>query len=146
MTPGYPSKIDSPRADLSDKVPHIPSLTISWRDAQPLIGALNGHGASGEQVSRTNWAGALNTSYSIGPAPGMTLSPSNVMRDSITWIWDTIGIINGTHADEVLIIGNHRDSWIIGGAADPYSGPQLLSSLPNRSVGSFLKGGNHAAP
>jgi N-acetylated-alpha-linked acidic dipeptidase len=25
-------------------------------------------------------------------------------------------VINGTNADETIIIGNHRDAWIIGGA------------------------------
>lgn len=44
----------------------------------------------------------------------------------MTWIWDIIGIINGTRADEVVIIGNHRESWTIGGAADPYSGTATI--------------------
>ena len=43
------------------------------------------------------------------------------MNDTTTNLWDAIGIINGTCSDEVVIVGNHRDAWIIGGAADPNS-------------------------
>lgn len=51
------------------------------------------------------------------------------MNDTITWIWDSIGIINGTNQDEVLIIGNHRDAWIVGGAADPNSGSAVIIEM-----------------
>lgn len=44
---------------------------------------------------------------------------SNVMQDNITSIWNAIGVINGTSEDEVIVVGNHRDAWMIGGAADP---------------------------
>jgi hypothetical protein len=44
------------------------------------------------------------------------------MNDTYTPIWDAVGIINGTNQDEVVIVGNHRDAWIIGGAA---VGPSL---------------------
>ena len=93
-TPGYPSKDDSPRADKSPVVPSIPSLPISYAEAIPLLRALNGYGTPGDQVNRTDWVGALNVTYSTGPAPGAVLSMSNVMRDAITPIWDAVGIIN----------------------------------------------------
>ncbi|CAF9939215.1 MAG: hypothetical protein HETSPECPRED_001516 [Heterodermia speciosa] len=112
-TPGYPSKEDSPRADKSAVVPSIPSLPISYAEAIPLLRALDGFGTPGDQVNRTKWVGALNATYSTGPAPGAVLSMSNVMRDAITPIWDAIGIINGTNQDEVIVIGNHRDAWIL---------------------------------
>jgi len=32
------------------------------------------------------------------------------------WIHNAIGIVNGTNEDEVVIVGNHHDSWMIGGA------------------------------
>ena len=121
-TPGYPSKPDSPRADKRAVTPSIPSLPISWAEAVPLLAALDGHGTSGVDVNRTGWVGALNVSYSTGPTPsGTTISMSNVMNDTMTSVWDAIGIINGTNQDEVVIVGNHRDAWIVGGAADPNS-------------------------
>ncbi|KAL6250255.1 hypothetical protein RBB50_002556 [Rhinocladiella similis] len=139
-TPGYPSRFDSPRSDISTVTPQIPSIPISWKDAQPLLQALDGYGTDGETVNRTKWLGKLNATYSTGPAPGTTLSMSNVMRDSITWIWDAVGIINGTSDDEVIVIGNHRDAWIIGGAADPNSGTAVIVELA-KAFGALLQTG-----
>ena len=139
-TPGYPSMRDSPRADRSGVVPHIPSLPISWAEAVPLLAALDGYGTPGREVNRTMWVGALNVSYSTGPAPGATISMSNVMNDTYTSIWDTVGIINGTSQDEVIVIGNHRDAWIVGGAADPNSGSAVMVEL-SKAFGALLKTG-----
>lgn len=139
-TPGYPSKQDSPRADISPVTPNIPSLPLSYAEAIPLLRALDGFGIPGSEVNRTNWVGALNVTYSTGPAPGATLSMSNVMRDATTPIWDAVGIINGTNQDEVLVIGNHRDAWIIGGAADPNSGSAIMVEL-SKAFGKLLATG-----
>ncbi|KAF2272944.1 glutamate carboxypeptidase 2 [Westerdykella ornata] len=129
-TPGYPSKEDSPRADPSGSVPRIPSIPISWRDAQPILQALNGFGTNGKDVNRTNWVGAIpGVTYSTGEGSGATLSLSNVMEANYTAIWNAIGIINGTNQDEVIVVGNHRDAWIVGGAADPNSGSAVLIEL-----------------
>ena len=129
-TPGYTSKEDSPRADKSGSVPHIPSLPISWLDAQPILQALNGFGTTGVDVNRTGWVGAIpGVNYSTGVGSGAILSLNNIMEDDITPIWDVIGIINGTNQDEVVLVGNHRDAWIIGGAADPNSGSAVLIEL-----------------
>jgi N-acetylated-alpha-linked acidic dipeptidase len=54
---------------------------------------------------------------------------SNVMNDTYGTIWNAVGIINGTLEDEVVIVGNHRDAWIVGGAADPNSGSAVLIEL-----------------
>ena len=42
------------------------------------------------------------------------LSLENLMEEKITPIWNVIGLINGTNADETVVIGNHRDTWMIG--------------------------------
>ena len=139
-TPGYPSKEDSPRADISLVTPQIPSLPISWAEAVPLLAALDGYGTPGEEVNRTRWVGALNVTYSTGPAPGATISMSNVMNDTYATIWNTIGIINGTNQDEVIILGNHRDAWLIGGAADPNSGSAIMVEL-SKAFGALLETG-----
>ncbi|KAI0451412.1 N-acetylated-alpha-linked acidic dipeptidase-like protein 2 [Xylaria acuta] len=139
-TPGYPSRKDSPRADRQAVMPHIPSIPISYVDAIPILAALDGHGVDGEAVNRTRWVGALNVSYSTGPAPGTTISMSNLMEDVYTDIWDSIGIINGTNPDETVVIGNHRDAWIVGGAADPNSGTAIIVEL-SRAFGKLLAQG-----
>lgn len=139
-TPGYPSKPGSPRADKSPVVPRIPSIPISYQDAIPILAALDGYGTAGDVVNRTGWVGALNVSYSTGPAPGATLSLSNLMDEQYTDIWDTIGVINGTNTNETIIIGNHRDAWIVGGAADPNSGSAVLVEL-SKAFGKLLAQG-----
>ncbi len=55
-------------------------------------------------------------------------------------MWNVIGIINGTLADEVVVLGNHRDAWIAGGAGDPNSGSAALNEAV-RSFGAALKKG-----
>ncbi|KFA54291.1 hypothetical protein S40293_04836 [Stachybotrys chartarum IBT 40293] len=127
-TVGYPSFRDAPRNDLTPYNPSIPSVPISIRDAIPLLQALDGHGVSGEEVNRTNWIGRLDATYSTGPS-GATLDLNHLMNGTVAPAWDVIGIINGTHDDEVVIIGNHRDAWVIGGAADPNSGSAILIEL-----------------
>lgn len=139
-TPGYPSKEDSPRTSITEVTPQIPSVPLSWVEAQPLIQELDGYGPSGAQINRTNWVGAFNASYSAGPKPGSMLSVNNQMKSNITWIWDAIGIINGTNQDEVVVLGNHRDAWIIGGNADPNSGTAILVELA-KAYGVLLKTG-----
>ncbi|KAI1761359.1 glutamate carboxypeptidase [Hypoxylon sp. FL1150] len=139
-TPGYPSKEDSPRADPSPVLPRIPSVPISYADAIPILAALDGHGTTGAEVNRSGWVGALNVSYSTGPSPGTTVSMTNLMEEKFTPIWNSIGIINGTIADESIVIGNHRDAWIIGGAADPNSGTAIIVELA-KAYGSLLSQG-----
>ena len=55
-------------------------------------------------------------------------------------MWNVIGIINGTNTDEVVILGNHRDAWIAGGAADPNSGSAAFNEVI-RSFGEALEKG-----
>ncbi|EON63151.1 hypothetical protein W97_02378 [Coniosporium apollinis CBS 100218] len=139
-TPGYPSKEDSPRADKGVVTPSIPSIPISYEEVIPLLAALDGYGTPGNQVNRTRWVGGLNVTYSTGPAPGAVISMSNVMEDAYTPIWNAVGVINGTSQDEVLIIGNHRDAWLIGGAADPNSGSAIMIEL-SKAFGRLIETG-----
>ncbi|KAH7087121.1 glutamate carboxypeptidase [Paraphoma chrysanthemicola] len=139
-TPGYPSKPGVERVSKPPNLPRIPSLPISYRDALPLLRALDGHGVSGQKISRGGWIGGLNASYSTGPAKGFTLALKNLMEEKITPIWNVIGVINGTNADETVIIGNHRDAWIIGGAADPNSGSAILVEI-TKAFGELMKTG-----
>lgn len=54
-------------------------------------------------------------------------------------MWDVIGKIPGYMEDQI-ILGNHRDAWIAGGAADPNSGSAALNELA-RSFGKMLEVG-----
>lgn len=116
-------------------------MPLSYRDALPLLQALNGFGHSPADVGSVDWSGGLpGVTYSTGPAPGAVLTINNVMEDTFTDVWNVIGIINGTIADEVIIIGNHRDAWIVGGAADPNSATAVLVELV-RTFGKMVTAG-----
>ena len=143
-TPGYPSKPGVPRLNASDFTPSIPSLPISYQDALPLLKALNGYGPKASQFNKYWQGGGLQykgVDYNIGPSPSnIVLNLVNQQEYTITPIWNVIGIINGTLSDEVIILGNHRDAWIAGGAGDPNSGSAALNEVI-RSFGVALRQG-----
>lgn len=139
-TVGYPSFEDAPRNDLTPYNPSIPSVPVSMRDALQLLQALDGHGVAGDTVERDEWVGGLDATYSTGPAPGGVLAMDHLMNGTVAPAWDVIGIINGTIEDEVVVIGNHRDAWVIGGAADPNSGSAILIELA-KAFGKLVEGG-----
>ncbi|CAG9940948.1 unnamed protein product [Clonostachys rosea f. rosea IK726] len=128
-TPGYASHEGVPRASHEDVVPGIPSLPLSFASAQPLLKALNGHGSTAAEVNRTRWVGGLDVDYSTGPAPGVTLTITNEMEEKITPIWNVIGYINGSNPEDTVVLGNHRDTWMIGGNGDPNSGSAIVVEL-----------------
>lgn len=144
-TPGYPSKPGVPRQPVDGRVAKIPSLPISYADALPILKALNGHGPKASDINEY-WTGNTGleykgVKYNIGPSPdGLVLNLVNEQDYSTTPIWDVIGVINGTIPDEVVVVGNHRDAWIAGGAGDPNSGSAVLNEAI-RSFGEALKRG-----
>ena len=70
----------------------------------------------------------------------MVLNLVNEQEYVTTPLWNVIGIINGTISDEVIVLGNHRDAWIAGGAVDPNSGSAAMNELV-RSFGVALSKG-----
>ena len=138
-TPGYPSKPDSPRGDPHYSTPSIPSLPISYSDALPLLKALNGHGPNAADFNEFWQGGGLGykgVEYNIGPSPeNSVLNLYNEQEYVTTPLWNVIGTIKGSIPDEVIVIGNHRDAWIAGGASDPNSGSAVL----NEVIRSFCK-------
>ncbi|KAH9907461.1 peptidase family M28 [Xylariomycetidae sp. FL2044] len=141
-TVGYASEKDGPRNDLTPYNPSIPSVPISMKDAVPILQALDGSGISAAEANRSGWHGAFaNVSYSSGPAPGATLDLHHLMNGTVAPAWDVLAVINGTHPDEgVLVVGNHRDAWVIGGAADPNSGSAVMIELA-RAFGKLIEKG-----
>lgn len=144
-TPGYASKPGVPRVEPQGLyIPSIPSLPISYRDALPLLKSLNGHGPRATEFNEAWQGGGLGykgIKYNIGPSPeNLVLNLMNLQEYVTTPLWNVIGIINGTIPDEAVIIGNHRDAWIAGGAGDPNSGSTALNEVV-RSFGKALEGG-----
>lgn len=145
LTPGYAATKDAPRLNPEDVegLAKIPSLPLSYRDALPLLKAMEGHGVRGEH----DWAGGLEeVSYFSGPTEGDAYL-ENIVDNKITPIWNTIGVIEGSedpdrvivlgmflfysHSSNVLYafktLGNHRDAWVYG-AVDPNSGSSSMVS------------------
>lgn len=144
-TPGYPSKPGVPRAPVDDSTPSIPSIPISYADALPILKSLNGHGPKAADLGKfwTRNLGLLHkgVEYNVGPSPANSvLNLYNEQEYVINPMWDVIGVVNGTIPNEVIIIGNHRDAWIVGGAGDPNSGSAVLNEVV-RSVGVALEAG-----
>lgn len=85
--------------------------------------------------------GYKGVKYNIGPSPeDVVINLFNEQEYVTTPQWDVIGIINGTIPNEVVVIGNHRDAWIVGGASDPNSGSAVLNEAV-RSIGKALEAG-----
>jgi N-acetylated-alpha-linked acidic dipeptidase len=79
--------------------------------------------------------------YNIGPSPDdIVLNLVNEQEYVTTPMWNVVGIINGSIPDEVVVLGNHRDAWIAGGAGDPNSGSAAFNELI-RSFGIALQAG-----
>ncbi|PSR87426.1 hypothetical protein BD289DRAFT_235369 [Coniella lustricola] len=144
-TPGWPSKPGAPRGPTESYIPSIPSLPISYEDAVPILKALNGHGPAAKDFNKY-WNANLGlehkgVQYNVGPSPeDVVLNLYNEQDYNTIPIWDVIGIINGTIPDEVIIVGNHRDAWVLGGAGDPNSGSAVMNEVI-RSFGVAVKRG-----
>jgi len=144
-TPGYPSKPGVPRQPVESAIPSIPSLPISYIDALPILKALNGHGPKAEDFNqywtRNTGLGYKGVDYNVGPTPDDVVVNLYNKQDYVTTpLWNVIGVINGTIPDEVVVIGNHRDAWVAGGAGDPNSGSAIMNEVI-RSFGEALEAG-----
>nr|VWO99261.1 Trehalose synthase/amylase TreS (EC (EC (Maltose alpha-D-glucosyltransferase) (MTase) [Ganoderma boninense] len=111
-TPGYPSYENSTRTN-GTNIPTIPSLPISWANAQFLLKEIQ--------------EGGLNR----------TISLVNNVDDKVMPIWNVLGVIPGHIKDEVVVVGNHRDAWVMG-AVDPSSGTSSVHEVV-RGLGALLR-------
>lgn len=143
-TPGYASKPGVERQSPEHSIPSIPSIPISYTDALPLLKALNGHGPKASEFNEYWQGGGLShkgVEYNIGPTPDDLVINLHNHQDYVTTpLWNVIGVIPGTILDEVVILGNHRDAWVAGGAGDPNSGSAALNEVV-RSFGVAVKAG-----
>ena len=130
---------------MDDSTPSIPSIPISYADALPLLKALNGHGPPISDFNKY-WNKNLGlqykgVKYNIGPSPSdVVINLDNQQEYVTTPQWDVIGIVNGSIPNEVIVVGNHRDAWIVGGASDPNSGSAVINEVV-RSVGKAVDAG-----
>src|SRR2546426_6607275 len=106
LTPGVGATKDAKRLALSDVkvLTTIPTLPLSYADAQPLLAALGG------LVAPDAWRGGLGITYHIGPGPAKVHLKAQFNWD-LKPIYDVIARIPGsTEPDEWVIRGNHHDA------------------------------------
>ncbi len=117
LTPGVGATKDAKRLDIKDakNLAPIPTLPISYGDAEPLLKALTG------PVAPESWRGALPITYHVGP--GETKVHLAVTFDwKIRPVYDVIARMQGSSEPEEWVVrGNHHDAWV-NGAEDPISG------------------------
>ncbi|HEY5337503.1 MAG TPA: PA domain-containing protein, partial [Rhizomicrobium sp.] len=121
LTPGVGATADAKRLtrETATTILKIPSLPISYADAQVFLAAMAGH------VAPANWRGALPITYRVDS--GATKVHLVVKSDwSLKTIYDVIATLKGsTYPDQWVVRGNHHDGWVFG-ASDPLSGQVAL--------------------
>ena len=135
LTPGVGATEDAKRLPLDQVkvLTKIPTLPISYGDAQPLLAAMGG------PVAPDAWRGALGLTYHTGPGPATVQ-----LRVQSSWdlkpVYDVVAKIPGSaDPDEWIVRGNHHDAWV-NGAEDPTSGQAPLLEEA-RALGELCKQG-----
>jgi N-acetylated-alpha-linked acidic dipeptidase len=116
LTPMTAATVNAQRIprEQSNSITKIPVLPISYKDALPLLRALEG------PIAPETWRGALPIPHHIGPGPAQVH-----LKVEFNWdlapLYDVIARMPGSsHPDEWVIRGNHHDAWVYG-ATDPIS-------------------------
>ncbi|KAL7282546.1 hypothetical protein ACG7TL_004017 [Trametes sanguinea] len=124
-TPGTPAYPNATRTEGAN-IPKIPSLPISWANAQKLLREISGKG--------------LEDAFELdGKASRRSVRLVNRVHNRIMPIWNTMAVIPGRLYNETVILGNHRDAWVMG-AVDPTSGTVTMHEVV-RGFGTLLKKG-----
>jgi N-acetylated-alpha-linked acidic dipeptidase len=135
LTPGVGATEGAKRLDIKDakNLAPIPTLPISYGDAQPLLEALTG------SVAPEAWRGSLPITYRVGPGAAK-------VHLAVTFDWklrpvyDVIAKMAGSsEGGEWVVRGNHHDAWV-NGAEDPISGQMALLEEA-RALGELKKQG-----
>lgn len=135
LTPGIGATANAKRLAIKDapSIAKIPTLPISYGDAQPLLAALRG------PVAPESWRGALPITYRMGPG-GAKVHLKLAFNWDIKPVYDVIAKMQGSEEPDVWIIrGNHHDAWV-NGADDPLSG-QVALLEEARALGELAKQG-----
>ncbi|HLH77907.1 MAG TPA: M28 family peptidase, partial [Candidatus Binataceae bacterium] len=135
LTPGIGATRNAKRLQISQAttILKIPTLPISYADAQVLLSQLGGPPAP------ANWRGALGITYHVGPGPAKIHLA--VKSDwSLKPIYDVIAVMPGAYyPNQWVIRGNHHDAWVFG-ASDPMSG-QVALLAEAQAIGALVKQG-----
>jgi N-acetylated-alpha-linked acidic dipeptidase len=140
-TPGIASTPDLPDSKrITDPAkmnqPSIPSNPLSYKDAAPILEALDG------PATPRDWQGGLPFTYHLGGTGAVKVHMHLEQDYKLRTIWDVIGTIDGSDPDQKddwVVAGNHRDAWVFG-AVDPNSGTAAMLEAVH-GLGVLLKQG-----
>ena len=139
--PGDPSTPDGPSTagakritrEQMANVPKIPSLPISYGEAEKILRLLGGPRVPDE------WQGGLPFSYHLGPGAA-SVAIDVQMDEGLKPIYNVVATIKGSiEPEKLIILGNHRDAWNHG-AVDPNSGTAAVLEAA-RALGAAVKSG-----
>ncbi|XP_067127269.1 N-acetylated-alpha-linked acidic dipeptidase 2-like [Centruroides vittatus] len=138
QTPGYPSLDDAYRIPVEEikDFPKIPCQPIGYEDALAILQQLGGN------FLPEDWT-TTNNNILIGPGfkdpkKKLRLIVNNEFKQAVCY--NVIGIIKGAvEPDRYVLLGNHRDAWVYGGA-DPSSGTAQMCEV-SRVLGTLKKEG-----
>ncbi|THC93383.1 hypothetical protein EYZ11_007140 [Aspergillus tanneri] len=124
-------------------IPTIPAIPISYADAAKLLRALNSRGPAAADFNE-RWAGGglgyMGVQYNVGPSsPSVVIHLSSNPEIQIGQVHNVMGTIEGSIKDEIILLGNHRDTWGPG-AGDSHSGSSALNEVV-RAFGAALRKG-----
>ncbi len=112
----------------------IPTLPMSYGDAQQLLAALDG------PLAPEPFRGGLPIAYHIGGTDAVKVHLAVKSDWSLKPLYDVVATLKGAkYPDEWVVRGNHHDGWVFG-AADPLSGNVAMLSEA-KALGSLAKKG-----
>ena len=142
-TPGIASTPDLPESKrITDPAkmnqPSIPVNPLSYKDAAPILEALEGPNVPHE------WQGGLPFAYHLGGTGAVKVHMDLKQDYALRTIWDVTGTIDPDPASKEdpnawIVAGNHRDAWVYG-AVDPNSGTAAMLETVH-GLGELLKQG-----
>lgn len=136
LTPGRGATAGARRLKREDAptITKIPVLPISYRDALPLLKALDG------EVVPAEWRGALPITYHFGPGPARVRLKAEFDWNMVK-AYDVIARLEGSrYPEEWVLRGNHHDGWNHG-AEDPLSG-LVVTLAEAKAVAALAKTGH----
>jgi N-acetylated-alpha-linked acidic dipeptidase len=118
-TPGYGGNVKGAKRlsrDEAQTILRIPTLPISYGDAEVLLRALEG------PVAPAAFRGGLPITHHVGGGDQAKVHIKVVSEWTTKPAWNVIAKLKGKDLpDQWILRGNHRDGWVFG-ATDPLSG------------------------
>ncbi|XP_044507787.1 probable glutamate carboxypeptidase AMP1 isoform X2 [Mangifera indica] len=139
LSPGWAGVEDGESLDLKDnevlkRFPKIPSLPLSFENAQTILESL----AGGFMPQSWGNLGRINGGR-VGPGPTL-VNLTYQGEEKVATIHNVFAVLRGfEEPDRYVLLGNHRDAWTYG-AVDPNSGTAALLDIARRYAMLMQKG------